>query len=123
VKTFLKILIAVAILNAAVRGGMAFAGYYQLKDAAQQIITFGANAASGQIQNELLQKAVELEVPLNPADVDVRKDGLHTYVTASYTQPVEVFPNFTYPVNFHFTVEALNMAGLGGANQGQPKQQ
>ena len=121
-KTFLKILVGVAILNAAVRGGMAFASYYQLKDAAQQIITFGANAASGQIQNEVLQKAVEFEVPLDPANVNVRKDGLHTYVTASYMQPVEVFPNYRYPFNFHFTIEALNMAGLGGANQGQPKQ-
>jgi hypothetical protein len=121
-KTFLKILVAVAILNAAVRGGMAFAGYYQLKDATQEMVTFGANASAGVLQNQTLQKALELNVPLNPADVDVSKDGLHTRVTASYTQPVEVFPNVSYPFNFHFTVEALNMAGLGGANQCQPKQ-
>ena len=121
-KTFLKIVVAVAILNAAVRGGMAFAGYYQLKDASQELVTFGSNASAGQIQNLMVQKALELNVPLELADVDVSKDGLHTRVTASYTQAVEVFPNFRYPINFHFTVEALNMAGLGGANQGQPRQ-
>jgi hypothetical protein len=111
-KTIIKILIAIAVVNAAARVGMAAASYYQLKDEAQEAVTFGAQASPGQIQNVILQKAVEFNVPLQPGDVEVTREGLHTTVTASYTQPVEVFPNYTYPINFHFSVDALSMAGL-----------
>jgi hypothetical protein len=33
--------------------------------------------------------------------------------STSYTQPVEVFPNYKYPMKFHFTVDAIGMSGLG----------
>ena len=46
-KTIIKILIAIAILNASARVGIAAAGYYQLKDASQELLTFGAQASPG----------------------------------------------------------------------------
>ena len=115
-KTIIKILIAIAILNASARVGMAAAGYYQLKDASQELLTFGAQASPGDIQNHILQKAQGLNVPLAAGDVEVTRDGLRTTAKASYTQGVEVFPNYIYPINFKFSVEALSMAGLGGDN-------
>lgn len=119
-KTIIKLAIALAILNAAVRVGMAAATYYQLKDASQELVTFGAQASLGDIQNRVLQKAVELNVPLEAEAVSVVRDGPHTTASAAYTQRVEVFPNYIYPLDFKFSVDALSMSGLG-ANQGQPK--
>ena len=113
-KTTIKILIAIAILNAAVRVGMAAASYYQLKDASQELVTFGASTSTGDIQNHILQKAESFKLPLAAGDIEVTRDGLRTTVKASYTQAVEVFPNYTYPINFRFSVEALSMAGLSG---------
>ena len=40
-KTVLKLLIAVAIMNATARVGYAAARYYQLKDESQELVTFG----------------------------------------------------------------------------------
>ena len=117
-KTIVKILIAAAILNAAVRVGYAYAGFYQLQDASQQLLTFGAQAQAGEIQRRMLQKANELNVPLSPEDIDVQRDGLKTIATAAYTQSVEVFPNYKYPITFHFSVNATSMSGLG-AGSGQ----
>src|SRR5258705_3849712 len=111
-KNIIKILIAVVILNAAARVGMAAANYYQLKDASQQLVTFGAQVSPSDIQNNILQKAEAFDVRLAPDDVEVTRDGLRTTVKASYTQGVEVFPNYIYPINFRFSVEALSMAGL-----------
>jgi hypothetical protein len=113
-KTIIKILIAIAILNASARVGMAAAGYYQLKDASQELLTFGASASPGDIQNHILQKAQGFNVPLEAEDVQVTRDGLRTTAKASYTQGVEVFPNYIYPIDFKFSVEALSMAGLNG---------
>src|SRR5262249_6992626 len=100
----------------AARTGMAAASYYQLKDQSLQLVTFGAKASPGEIQQQILDKAQDLEVPLDPADVEVSRTGLHTTATASYTQPVEVFPSYIYPLSFHFTVDAFSMAGLDGKN-------
>jgi hypothetical protein len=114
-KTIIKLLIAAAIINGAARVGLAAAHYYQLKDAAQELVTFGASAPVGQIQNEILLRAQTFGVPLAPEDVQVSREGLRTTASASYTQQVEVFPNYRYPINFRFSVDALSMAGLGEA--------
>ncbi len=112
-KNIIKIAIAVVILNGAARAGMAEANYYELKDAAQQYVTFGAQASVGEIQNQILAKAQELNLPIQAGDIDVQRQALHTVAIASYTQPVEVFPSYIYPINFRFSVDALSMAGLG----------
>ena len=113
-KTIIKILIAIAILNAAARVGMAAASYYQLKDASQELVTFGAQTTPADIQTHILEKAQAFSVPLRAGDLEVTRDGLHTIAKASYTQGVEVFPSYTYPINFRFSVQALSMTGLSG---------
>jgi calcineurin-like phosphoesterase len=112
VKTIIKILIAAAILNAVVHIGMVYATYYQLKDAALQMVTFGEKTAAADIQTQLVQKAQELKVPVNPDDVAVHREAQHTTASVSYTQPIEVFPSYQYPMNFRFSVDAYSMSGL-----------
>jgi len=113
-KTIIKVVVAIALINAAARVGMAYAGFYQLKDQAQELVTFnGARSSDGDLQNQILAKAASLNLPVEVTDIDVQHDGLHTMASTSYTQPVEVFPNYTYPIKFHFTVDAIGMSGLG----------
>ncbi len=108
-KTVIKLLIALAIVNAAARGGMAAFSHYQLKDAAQQLIVFGSTVPTAQISYLILDKAVELGVPLEPENIDISRQGSRTVVYASYTKPVEFFPAFIYPLDLSFTVEALSL--------------
>src|SRR5471032_1418539 len=111
-KTFIKILLAVALLNAVVHVGMVYATYYQLKDAALQLVTFGERVSPNEIQAQLIQKAAELKVPVNPDDVTVRRADMRTTASVTYTQPAEVFPSYQYPMNFSFSVDAYSMSGL-----------
>jgi hypothetical protein len=117
-KTFIKLLIAAAIINAAGRVGMAAARYYQLKDQSQELVTFGRNIVPGELQNQILAKAESLQLPVAFEDILVTRDGLRTTASAAYTDSVEVFPNYKYPIRFQFKVEGINMsAGMsGGAN-------
>jgi hypothetical protein len=108
-KTIIKLLIAIAIINAAARVGLAAAKYYQLKDQSQQLVTFGGNTSPGELQNRILEQATALQLPLGSDDILVTRDGFKTTAQAAYTQPVEVFPSYTYPVNFTFRVEGINM--------------
>jgi hypothetical protein len=108
-KTLIKLLIAAAIVNATARVGMAAARYYQLKDQSQELVTFGGSAVPGELQNEILLKAEELRLPLASDDILVTREGLRTTATAAYTDSVELFPNYKYPIRFQFKVEGVNM--------------
>ena len=114
-KTIIKIAIAVAAINAAFHAGEAAWRYYQLKDAAQQLIVFGSEEHTTELHNRIVQKASEMEVPLLPENVAVHREGTRTFVDVSYTQPVEYFPNQVYPVDLKFSVEAYSL------NAGRPE--
>jgi hypothetical protein len=106
-KTILKLLVAAAVLNAAVHGGMAAWGYFQLKDAAQQTVVFGVNLSTQEIANAIVRRAEELAIPLHPDAVEVTRDGPRTVARASYTQRVQVVPRYEYPVTFSFSVDGM----------------
>ena len=97
------------MLNAVARTGSVAWKYYQLKDEAQRLVLFGAGVSTGELQEEILNKAEELAVPLERQDIDVRREANRTVVNAFYTHPVEYFPNFTYPLDLSFSVEALGV--------------
>ena len=121
--TIVKLLIVVAVLNATARAAMATWRYYQFKDAAQQTIIFGADATTDQLHDLILRRASELEVPVEPQNVEVAREGQRTMARASYTQPVELFPRYLYPVDFSFAVEAfaVNTAAPGQRRPGTPR--
>jgi hypothetical protein len=107
VKFIIKLVIAAIIINACARAGHAAWRYYQLKDVAQQTLIFGATATPMQLHEEILRRAVALEVPLDGENLKVTRNGARTAATASYTQPVELFPNYRYPITFSFEVDGL----------------
>ena len=108
-KTIIKILIAAALLNAAVRGGMVALTYYQFRDRTEQLVIFGAGSTPAELHNQIVETAAELSVPIAPEDIIVEREGSRTRAEASYVQPVEFFPNYTYPVNLSFRVEGFSV--------------
>jgi hypothetical protein len=117
-KTVVKLLLMLAVLYAVVHAAYAAMTYYQLKDATEQMLTFGSETSTSQLQSRIAEKAAELDLPVQPEDVHVRRQGARTTASASYTQPVEVFPNYMYPMKFSYSVEAysLNASTLGDSS-------
>jgi hypothetical protein len=107
VKLLIKLVIVGIIINASARAGHAAWKYYQLKDVAQQTLIFGTNATPMQLHEEILRRAVALDVPLAAENLQVTRNGPRTAAIASYTQPVELFPNYRYPMKFSFEVDGL----------------
>ena len=120
-KTIVKLLIVAAVLNATARTAMATWRYYQFRDAARQTLLFGAAATTAQLREEILRRAGELELPVDPQDVSVTRDGPRTMATAAYTEAVELFPRYSYPFDFSFAVEALAVNPLNGQERPQPR--
>jgi hypothetical protein len=106
-KTVLKLLIAVALLNAVVRGGDSVWNYYQLKDAAQRALLFGSQRTSQQVHAQIMERALELQLPLEPEDLSVRWRTGRRVAEASYTEQIEFLPTYRYPVLFSFNVDTV----------------
>ncbi len=108
-KTIIKILIAVAVLNAVARSGKVAMDYFELKDAMQQVLTFGAQTSTTLIRNGILAKAEELRLPVLAENVTVRRQGVRTTADVHYTQPVELFPRFIYPLELDLSVDVVSL--------------
>jgi len=113
-KTLIKLIIAAVVVNAAYRGGSVYLKYYQFKDETQQMILFGQAERVGDLTKQILGEAVKRDVPLDENDVMVTREGTRTLAEVSYTENVEVFPRYFYPVNFSFNAEAYGVAGASG---------
>ncbi len=111
-KTIIKIVIALAVLNGLFRMGLLAADYYRLRDEAQQMILFGEQSAAEGLHSRILAKAEELGIPLEPQDLTVRRGDGRTYVAGAYQQELEYFPSFTYPVDLSFEVEAFRVESV-----------
>ena len=108
-KTLFKLVIAILVLNAAVRGALSMWQYYQFKDAAQQVVLFGQRADPEEIQANIVAKATEMSVPIRADDIKVSRDGARTVAEGFYIQRVQFFPNYPYPVKFSFIVDAISL--------------
>ena len=108
-KTLFKLVIAILVLNASVRGGLAMWQYYQFKDGAQQVVLFGQRADPEEIQANILARATALGVTMTLDDIKISRDGTRTIAEGSYIQPVQFLPSYAYPVKFSFVVDALSL--------------
>jgi hypothetical protein len=105
-KTVLKLVIAIAVVNAVVRAADSAWNYYQLKDGAERALLFGSKLSSQQVHQQIMEAANELRLPLKPEDLSVRWRSGRRHAVASYTQQIEFLPNYPYPILFSFSVDA-----------------
>ena len=106
-RTIIKLLIAAAVVNATVRVAAVTWQHYQFEDASQQVLLFGRNATETQLHDLIAQRAVDFEIPIDPASIEVVREPSRTLARASYIRPVELFPRYFYPMDFSFEVDTL----------------
>jgi hypothetical protein len=109
-KTIFNLLLTVLVLNAVVRCGIVAKNYFEFEDAAQQAVIFGADLTEKELDAEIRKRAGESHVPLPDEGLRIHREGARTIAEVSYTDQVEPFPNFRYPVVLSFKVEAHALA-------------
>ena len=91
------------------------ASYYQFKDETQQMILFGQGQSVSDLTSQILGEATKRDVPLDEEGVTVSREGARTVAEVAYTDSIELFPRYFYPVDFEFSAEAYGVAGASGA--------
>lgn len=64
----------------------------------------GANTTSEEVKKRILQRAVELKLPLTKEQVTVERNGDRIRMVAEYTVPVEL-PGYTYNWTFRHELD------------------
>ena len=106
-KTLIKLAVVVIVIYAVAQAGLTGLGYFQLKDATQQLITFGTALRTQELHELILEEARELEIPLAATAVTVERQGTQTTAAARYTVQYQYFPGRYYPVELAFVVESF----------------
>ena len=73
----------------------------ELYDYMDELAKFSAaNVPPDQLKKRILDRAAQLQIPLQKENVRVQRNGDRIYMEVEYTIPVE-FPGYTYQWNFH----------------------
>lgn len=72
----------------------------QLADFMEDQAKWAERRSPEQIEKAILNKARELELPVDPKKVNARRVGDHIYMTAEYTVPVKFFGGYIYEWRF-----------------------
>jgi hypothetical protein len=123
VKTLIQLLIAAAIINAAARYGLSTWTQYQFRDSVQQILLFGADASTDDLENEIMMEAERQDVPLEREKVDVQQRDAVVTAEASYLDEIELFPGYKYPKTWTFDIEVrhVDMRAMTGRTARSPR--
>jgi hypothetical protein len=113
----IRFAIAVAILYAAWQSGSAFLQYYRFKDSVDELARFGVERDEAALRSDVIEIGRRLEIPLDPARIDVRKEGDHLYIDAGYTRIIPLLPRVRYP--WSFSVHAHGYAFVGARIPGR----
>jgi len=76
----------------------------ELYDHMVEITKFGAHSTPEEMEKDILNKAKELDLPLDKEHVKVERIGDRVRMEASYTVPLE-FPGYTYKWHFDHQVD------------------
>jgi hypothetical protein len=109
-KTIIKLLVAAVVLHAAWRVGSAFLTYYRFEDRLQEAAQFGGSRPAAEVREQAVKVAKELNVPIDPEAIFVRKTDREIFIDANYVDQLQVFPGYDYPWEFKLTVKAWTRA-------------
>jgi hypothetical protein len=75
-----------------------------LQDFMTEEAKFAGNRSAEQIKKRVLERADELEIPLDPKKLEVKRGQGRVRMVAKYTVPI-VFPGYTYYWDFELNVD------------------
>ncbi len=104
-RTIIKLLLAVLVINAAYRVGIVYWDHYQFEDAVQQLAQFSERASEQDIKQQVLELAANRDIPVEEDALTVTRGQRRIDVDGTYTRPVAVAPGYTR--QWDFTIDVL----------------
>ena len=103
--TIIKLALVLAVLNALFQGAQATWKHYGLTDDARQVVLFSSQLSTDDVHDRIVAKAAERDLPLQPEDLQIERISQRTIADGHYTNQVEFFPGFRYPLTLSFKID------------------
>lgn len=107
IKNLIKLALVALVVHAGVKIVPVFWNYVRFRDACEEIAKFSTKRTEAEVQDRILAKAGQFDIPLTQDAVSVRKQGAVTFVKADYTAQLEYFPAKFYPYSFKVDVQGV----------------
>lgn len=107
VRGIIKLAVLAVLVNAAVNTVPVFWNYFKFRDKVEELAMWPGRKTERDIQQQVVALAAKFDIPLGPADVQVRRVKDHTYVEADYTAEIEYFPRRIYPWPFELRIDGV----------------
>ena len=108
-KTIIKLAIAALVIHACFRAGSVYVKHYNFKDAVKETAQFSGTKTDDVLHARVIELAKEYQIPLEPANVTVRRVDNHTQIDAIYNEKIEILPTYFYPWDFKVNVDAFTL--------------
>ena len=121
IRLLVKLAIAALIANATWRAGSAYMTFYRFRDAVAEATLYSKGKSDNELRRRVLDLASNYDVPLADEAVTVRRQDNHTFVDASYTQPVDLMPGYRYQWPFTFNIDSFTIVPIKPGDLINPK--
>ncbi len=108
-KRLIELVIVAAFIYAGWHAGVAYANYYQFKDAIGELAVFAGRSTEGELKRRVVEIAEKYDIPLDPDAIVIHTDDEVTQISAPYTVPVKLLPNYTYEWQRQPTASAVHV--------------
>jgi hypothetical protein len=109
-KTIFKLAVAAVLLTATVQAGRVAIRHYSFVDALQESLLFAGSRTEAELEDRVLEIARDYGVPLDAANLNVRREPFLVVVSATYTDDVHLLPGVykhTWPFDASVSVRLL----------------
>lgn len=83
--------------------------YLQFRDGVREIAQFSGGISEREVHERVMALALELQVPVAPDRVSVRREAARTFVEVQYTEPLYLLPRTPYPWDFTVSVNVWHV--------------
>src|SRR5262245_14063128 len=110
IRTIIKLVVVLVVLNALYRFGDAYWDHYQFEDSVQQMAQFSENATAEDVRAKVLELAQSNDIPLTNENLTVTRTTRRIEVDGFYVRELTLFPSYVKPWEFkvHVVVLTLN---------------
>ena len=109
-KTVIKLVIVLLILNATYRVGSAYWTHYQFQDSIQEAAQFAERASPEDLRVKILELAATLRVPIDPDNLTVTRGNRRIDIDGSYFRNLELVPRYERRWDFTIHVTVLTLS-------------
>lgn len=104
IKFILIVAIIVSLVYAGIKFGMPYYKHSALKSDIKEMVRVSLGDVN-KTKTEILERAVELKIPVGEKDVDVQKKGNILIVTTSWSETVDILGLYEQTLDFEIEVQ------------------